>query len=52
MVCFPCIQEHHYMPTECRAVGGQILTAEVRARAQVSPRGICGGQSGTGLYHT
>jgi hypothetical protein len=31
-----------------QAVSGRLLTAEARVRSQVSPCGICGGQSGTG----
>jgi hypothetical protein len=31
-----------------QVVSRQPLTAEARIRAQVNPRGICGGQSGTG----
>jgi hypothetical protein len=31
-----------------QAVSRQPLTAEVRVRFRVNPRGICGGQSGTG----
>jgi hypothetical protein len=31
-----------------KAVSCQPLTVEARVRSRVSPRGICGGQSGTG----
>jgi hypothetical protein len=31
-----------------QAVGRRPLTAKTRVRSRVSPRGICGGQSGTG----
>jgi hypothetical protein len=31
-----------------QAVSRRPLTAEARVRSRVSPRGICGGQSGTG----
>jgi hypothetical protein len=32
-----------------QAVSRRLLTAEAQARARITPRGICGGQSDTGI---
>jgi hypothetical protein len=55
-VCYACICGFDLLPQRserwicrnCINVFRRPLTAEARVRARVNPRGICGGQSGTG----